>query len=219
MHPVLQTCIYTYMHIIPYLREIGPILYRSDDLIAELLAYDWDKADYAYLGETRGITVRFSNFDYDKPKTTNSIVEKCVPIFNEIHTFFPNYKFLKCEIYNCPSSTEQGLHIDHRIFHEFSSRLHVPLYTNDNCFLQIGDEHHHLLEFHCYEFNNMVKHRSYNNGNTQRIHLVFDVLKQSYYDKFVEYGLTEHIFELSKESTYLNSFREAAGVADSPSNY
>jgi len=101
---------------------------------------------------------------------------------DHISTSFPGWKFVKGELINCPPNTKQNIHIDPRLFHRFGHRIHIPLLTNPASMLSIKDERsdtmidHHLQSFSMYAFNNLVLHRSYNAGDTIRIHLVVDIM-------------------------------------------
>ena len=51
-------------------------------------------------------------------------------ILDYIIELFPDHRFIKGEISHCPPGEQQGFHIDPRVFHRFSRRVHVPLITN-----------------------------------------------------------------------------------------
>lgn len=56
-------------------------------------------------------------------------------------------------------------------------KIHVPLVTNENVIFRCGSEYRHLREGIAVEVNNMGVHAVNNNGDSSRIHLIFE-----YYD-------------------------------------
>ena len=74
-------------------------------------------------------------------------------------------------------------------------RIHVPIQTNDKTFFRVGGEVSDLKEIdgkatwiqiggevknmkvgECWEFNNNLQHEVWNDGNTDRLHLIIDLL-------------------------------------------
>lgn len=56
-------------------------------------------------------------------------------------------------------------------------KVHVPIFTNDKVIFRAGDEHRHLEEGVAVEVDNMGVHAVKNEGDSDRIHLIFE-----YYD-------------------------------------
>jgi len=57
-----------------------------------------------------------------------------------------------------------------------SHRCHLPLLTNPDTQMTIGDEVFHLAPGIAYEFDNTRKHGVRNAGTTRRVHLICDIL-------------------------------------------
>ena len=55
-------------------------------------------------------------------------------------------------------------------------RFHIPIFTNDESFIRVGDQTLHMETGQCWEFNNNIEHEVWNNGTTDRLHILFDVL-------------------------------------------
>lgn len=75
-----------------------------------------------------------------------------------------------------------AMHTDHPDPALFLTRVHVPLRTNPGCWHEFEFENH-LLRFHmepgtAYTFNTARRHAFGNDGNTERVHLLFDVLRR-----------------------------------------
>lgn len=107
---------------------------------------------------------------------------KTLPILDLILEQYPNHRYIKGEISCCPPGNNQSFHVDPRVFHRFSRRVHLPLITNPECTLDIDVDSHHLEPLCLYEFNNIVLHRSVNNGTTNRVHLILDLIQNDWFD-------------------------------------
>jgi hypothetical protein len=68
-------------------------------------------------------------------------------------------------------------HVDANPAAQWPHKIHVPLLTNPGVGFRIGDTIHHLPEGHAVEVNNLGIHAVRNDGDTDRIHLIFE-----YYD-------------------------------------
>ncbi len=55
-------------------------------------------------------------------------------------------------------------------------RLHIPIFTNKNCLFLIGSDIFHMEEGILYEINNLMLHGVKNDGVTDRIHLIIDII-------------------------------------------
>lgn len=58
---------------------------------------------------------------------------------------------------------------------EWITRVHVPLTTNDRATIVIGGQSHHLEVGMAYLVDTRIEHAVRNDGNTPRIHFMFDV--------------------------------------------
>lgn len=55
-------------------------------------------------------------------------------------------------------------------------RIHVPIETNDGCWMEYeNDSRFHMDVGWAWKVNTEIPHRVYNQGNTNRVHLFFDV--------------------------------------------
>ena len=68
-------------------------------------------------------------------------------------------------------------HIDANPAAKWPHKIHVPLQTNDKVGFRIGDVIHHFPVGEAVEVNNLGPHAVRNDGETDRIHLIFE-----YYD-------------------------------------
>jgi hypothetical protein len=58
-------------------------------------------------------------------------------------------------------------------------RLHIPIYTNHECMFTIGSDTFHMEEGRLYEISNLLLHSVENNGESERIHLIVDIIPNS----------------------------------------
>lgn len=100
-------------------------------------------------------------------------------ILDDILKLFPNFTYIKGEISCCYPNSEQRFHIDPRVFHRYAKRIHLPLITNNQSFLDIESNSYHLEKGKLYEFNNIKLHRSKNLGETKRVHIIVDIIQLS----------------------------------------
>lgn len=55
-------------------------------------------------------------------------------------------------------------------------KIHVPILTNPEAYFFLDRQRHHLAEGRAWEVNNGVTHSVVNNGDSDRIHLIFEYL-------------------------------------------
>lgn len=61
--------------------------------------------------------------------------------------------------------------------HPFVHKIHVPLETNPGALVHVDGEDMHLQVGQAWEINNLVQHGAVNHGETDRIHLTFEVFE------------------------------------------
>lgn len=65
-------------------------------------------------------------------------------------------------------------HIDGAPAAQFPHKIHVPLFTNEDCFFFVDGRRVHMPLGEAYEVNNNIMHSAVNGGATDRIHLIFE---------------------------------------------
>lgn len=68
-------------------------------------------------------------------------------------------------------------HIDHHPSFAVGHRIHVPLVTNPQVEFLVDDQAVIMQEGQAYELNNLLVHSVRNNGDEDRIHLIFDYME------------------------------------------
>lgn len=115
-------------------------------------------------------------YGVDIDENSRTLRNLSYPILENILKKFPNSTYVKGEISCCFPFSEQRFHIDPRMFHRYSKRVHLPLTTNNDCFLDIEKNSFHLERGKLYEFNNLKLHRSKNLGTINRVHIIVDII-------------------------------------------
>ncbi len=73
-----------------------------------------------------------------------------------------------------PGGCRIPLHIDRNPAANYPHKIHIPIQTNPQAYFFVGKQAYHFAEGYGYEVNNKAKHGVINNGNTPRIHLIFE---------------------------------------------
>jgi hypothetical protein len=68
-------------------------------------------------------------------------------------------------------------HKDEGFYSEMTNRFHIVIETNDQTWLQIGNEKLHMPEGTIWQFNKHEIHFGANEGNTPRTHLIVDTFR------------------------------------------
>ena len=58
------------------------------------------------------------------------------------------------------------------LHHDLTKRIHIPLITNDQCFMMIEDNIYYLKPGNVYLTNTTLKHTAVNASKSSRIHIV-----------------------------------------------
>lgn len=177
--------------------EFGPVeIAALRDGMATLSEADWarDHASRArFAGERAGDAIYFYN---DEPSFAgkHSLAEAAetglvhvlrnagYPMFAEIDRIvmaaaerFPDCDVLRVQLARLPAGAQIGRHRDGTILAQIH-RLHVPIATNGGVVFEIGEGTFHLAEGELYELNNVVPHAVRNDGASDRVHLLVDLM-------------------------------------------
>lgn len=103
--------------------------------------------------------------------------DELVPILEQLLLLFPG-TIARIMYINLPSGKFVPMHQDGGWYLLNVRRFHIPIITNDSVIYSIAGEEKVMKEGECWEINNNNPHSVYNNGNTDRIHLVVDILPE-----------------------------------------
>lgn len=77
---------------------------------------------------------------------------------------------------NLPSGKNVPYHRDGGYYLSNVRRFHIPIITNDDVLYIIGEEEKNMKQGECWEINNNNYHSVVNNGESDRVHLVMDIV-------------------------------------------
>lgn len=113
-------------------------------------------------------------------KSQEKLIESAMPVVNIVLSHFSDLYLVRGEIVNLFPGKSLIPHIDIYWFHKHSRRIHIPIYTNDFCFQIFENREYHLEVGSAYEINNRIKHSARNDGTTDRIHIILDLMSKEY---------------------------------------
>lgn len=114
------------------------------------------------------------NVNLPQGVTGNPLSEHLSQIVAQLHNVFVGKICLRAMVISLPGNTAQDWHVDPRVMHELSHRVHVALYTNVDSVVEIEHQQQHFAVGEVWEINNMRPHRANNRGSSNRIHLITD---------------------------------------------
>lgn len=96
-------------------------------------------------------------------------------IISELELDF-NGKVLISGITRLQAGSKIAIHVDDIYYFKIIKRFQIAIATNPKVFFNIGDETKVFEEGDCYQINNLIKHSIFNDGETDRINLIVDIL-------------------------------------------
>jgi hypothetical protein len=77
-----------------------------------------------------------------------------------------------------PAKSSVHPHIDSGRLFESSRRFHIPIITNPKCSVVVADREVFMGSGECWEISNLRTHSAVNDGDTDRVHLIFDIMPE-----------------------------------------
>lgn len=77
---------------------------------------------------------------------------------------------------NLPAMQLVTPHYDKAVYTHVIKRFHIPILTNDKTLFSVDDSHVNMKAGECWQVNNKLLHGVYNFGNTDRVHLMIDII-------------------------------------------
>lgn len=75
-----------------------------------------------------------------------------------------------------PAKSRVHPHRDSGRLFEISRRFHIPVITNENCSVVVAGREVFMGAGECWEISNLRTHSAVNAGDTDRVHLIFDII-------------------------------------------
>ncbi|SHN12667.1 aspartyl/asparaginyl beta-hydroxylase domain-containing protein [Chitinophaga sp. CF418] len=89
-------------------------------------------------------------------------------------------------------------------------RIHIPIVTNPDVYFTVEDETLHLQAGECWYMDFSQTHSIVNNGNTNRIHLIMDCIRNEWTDRL----FAAHGFDLSEEKPSYDAATKARMIEE-----
>jgi hypothetical protein len=172
-------------------RQLGPVdVGRLKTLVTRISEDVWALEDagkenaFACFHHTRHIIFRFiegsrdHRVSYDRPvwqawrDHVMPVLRGVVPAYG-----FQNPIFPKVMLARLAAGSGIDRHVDGGGPNLYTHKIHVPLQTSDQATFTVGDDTFHMREGRAYEVNNLRPHSARNDGDLDRIHLIFEVFE------------------------------------------
>jgi hypothetical protein len=186
--------------------------YNIQQLVAELkqvLQQDWPLHFNAkdFNGDWRSISLRSATGNNNDIYATANVEYKNTPALE----MMPYVKSI-LDAWQCEKEAVRLLSLAHGSeikphrdmgcgYRNNNFRIHIPIVTNPEVYFTIQDETLHLQAGECWYMDFSLTHSIVNRGNTARIHLIMDCIRNEWTDKL----FAAHGFDLSEKDQYDNA--------------
>ncbi len=185
--------------------KLAPHIQLLDTLSPELLSQLWQVAHSVNLDDEASLTKEEAFFDacnrydaetdyfnaqhnyYSSVLPSRELADR-LEFYHRILTtrYFPNHIVFRSQVVRNVPGRIVNPHIDPRLYHRLSHRVHAVLSTNDRCGHVYFDEKtqdteiRQMLAGNLYDFDNITPHAAFNLGTTGRLHIISDVMHRSH---------------------------------------
>jgi hypothetical protein len=97
------------------------------------------------------------------------------PLISKVQELYPESVISKCFLPKLKAGGSIGKHTDNGPTLQMVHRIHIPIFTNKDVIFTVDGESINMKEGCAYEINNLKEHGVVNNGDTDRVHLLFDL--------------------------------------------
>lgn len=188
----------------PTFTKLGSLVVDSDfeQVINLVKTHPWDEPQLHRPAPLEKCSVIFYNHFSTTPmalykgalgwysERDQELMKATLPLIDRMRDeFFPTCRPVKGEISYLGSNVAQGAHIDPRNFHKIAHRAHLCITTCPGAYLTVLDERQHIAVGEVWTFNNLDPHRSLNEGEGERVHMIIDFMEEAVWQEFVDrYG-------------------------------
>jgi aspartyl/asparaginyl beta-hydroxylase (cupin superfamily) len=129
-----------------------------------------------------------NNWTYGEPYNTKLVcddlefLKMISPIIKELETMYDG-KVGKALFINLPAGKEVLSHKDSGDYLGMSRRIHIPIITNSDVDFIINNEAINMKYGECWEINNNKYHYVNNRSTQDRVHLLIDILPNSFFQE------------------------------------
>lgn len=121
------------------------------------------------------LTWRGKNYNLKKHLVSEKLNQLTYKIADELENIFDG-KLGRSLYANLPAKQKIPVHCDGGYYLLNVHRLHIPIITNDAVEFFLNGDVINMKTGSCYEINNAREHGVSNNGDTDRIHLIMDII-------------------------------------------
>ena len=164
--------------------DIESLVSRVEKMTTEEWLEDtYRQKTFPLIYDTETVILCFNEYHDSAPSETtiypnwNKWEDVIQPVLDQVCPLFENPFLNKCAIVKLKAKGEIAAHVDEPSNY-FSHRLHIPLMTNPDCIMTTGDEPKNMKKGVLYKVNNERVHSVVNKGNSDRIHLMFDIYEK-----------------------------------------
>ena len=159
----------------------------------EDFAMNYNKHAKSALRQTQHIIFRFSNkqvfpYVYQNCSPWEGWKSLLLPILKKATApyGYTNGFFSRIMLAKLPAQEFIAPHIDGDERGYAPHKIHIPVQTNDSAYFFLDNQRFHLKEGYAYEVNNGTRHAVANQGNSHRIHLIFEYLNVDEQDEVLK---------------------------------
>jgi hypothetical protein len=173
-----------------YLKSVASTLNLDDpnSLTKEEAFYD---ACNRYDSETAFFNAAHNYYSGVLPSA--ELTERLKPYHARVLELFPDHTIFRSQVVRNVPGRIVHPHIDPRLYHRLSHRVHAVLTTNDHArHVYFEPDRGYTMSFHkmeagyIYDFDNITPHAAFNLGTTGRLHVITDVIPNSDLEKNLE---------------------------------
>jgi hypothetical protein len=133
----------------------------------KFMNYEWNPGDPINIVDVNSITDQEAKKEFDE-------------LINDLELEY-DAKAVRIEFVRMLSNTSIRPHIDGGDMLYIIRRCHIPLITNDKVFFTVLGNTVNMKTGTAYEINNGMLHSVENNSDSDRVHLIVDLLPNSYF--------------------------------------
>jgi hypothetical protein len=179
---------------------------ETDWVNTDLLAKEEAFHDQSYRYEAITKYFHENSYFHSKLPPSKDITEKIKPYVDYLLTeLFPGFTIFRCQVVCLQPGQNVYPHVDPRYYHMYGKRIHLPLQINDRSFhLHFRPEDNYEITFSkmseqiITDFDNITPHAAFNYGDTNRIHIICDILKHDTANK-IEAAFNGHANVVNKK--------------------
>lgn len=174
--------------LIQYCIEVSDTLDLHDE-ISKTQEHAFFNAVYRYDATTDFFTP--SNFFGSLIPPVDRLRDQLAPLYDWlVENHFNNHTIFRSQVLLSPPAAQVLPHLDPRLYHKFSHRVHCVLKTNNRCrnfhFIPENDYeivYSHMRQGYLFDLDNIIPHAAFNYGTEDRLHIILDIMSNENVDK------------------------------------